>query len=237
MISGHGCPLYPNGKGQTTSTRDPRPETRDPRPETRDDTITVVNPELSRREALKRLSVGVGTFALWPCLSEQGAAAFARIQRDGQPPKLAFLTAEQYATVDAIAETIIPADDHSPGAKAARVADYIDLLLSESSSDVQKSWVAGLAELDRVSKQRAGRPFSEINPDQALAVLTDVSGHEQNPTDALEQFFRDTKDATIRGYYTSEIGIQNELQYQGNRFLTEFVGCTHPEHGYVPPQD
>jgi Gluconate 2-dehydrogenase subunit 3 len=222
---------------RTARDKPPQPETRDPRPETRDDTITVVNPELSRREALKRLSVGVGTFALWPCLSEQGAAAFARIQRDGQPPKLAFLTAEQYATVDAIAETIIPADDHSPGAKAARVADYIDLLLSESSSDVQKSWVAGLAELDRVSKQRAGRPFSEINPDQALAVLTDVSGHEQNPTDALEQFFRDTKDATIRGYYTSEIGIQNELQYQGNRFLTEFVGCTHPEHGYVPPQD
>ena len=41
-----------------------------------------------------------------------------------------------------------------------------------------------------------------------------------------------TKDATIRGYYTSEIGIHRELTYQGNKFLREFVGCTHPEHGY-----
>jgi hypothetical protein len=38
-------------------------------------------------------------------------------------------------------------------------------------------------------------------------------------------FFRTTKDATIRGYYTSEIGIQQDLQYKGNQYLPEFVGC------------
>jgi hypothetical protein len=34
-----------------------------------------------------------------------------------------------------------------------------------------------------------------------------------------------SKDATLRGYYTSEIGIHQELKYQGNKFLREFVGC------------
>ena len=34
--------------------------------------------------------------------------------------------------LDALTETIIPADEHSPGAREARVADYIDLLLAES---------------------------------------------------------------------------------------------------------
>ena len=34
-----------------------------------------------------------------------------------------------------------------------------------------------------------------------------------------------TKQATIRGYYTSEIGIHQELRYKGNQFLPEFVGC------------
>jgi hypothetical protein len=196
---------------------------------------TIMNPDLSRRDAIKKLSVGVGTVALWPCLSENGAAAFARIQSTGQPPKPVFLTAAQYATVDVIAETIIPADDHSPGARAARVADYIDLLLSESSPDVQKAWLTGLADLDGLARTRGGRPFAEIGPDQALALLTDLSRQEEKPTNTLEQFFKDAKDAAISGYYTSEIGIQKELQYQGNRFLTEFVGCTHPEHGYVAP--
>jgi Gluconate 2-dehydrogenase subunit 3 len=191
-----------------------------------------MNRELSRREAVKRLGLGVGTFALWPHLSEEGAAAFARIQSEGKLPKPIFLTAAQYATVDAIAETIIPADDHSPGARAARVADYIDLLLSESPPDVQKAWVAGLADLGRLSEERAGGPFAKIGADRALALLTDISRQEANPTNPLEQFFKDAKDATIRGYYTSEIGIQKDLQYQGNRFMPEFVGCTHPEHGY-----
>jgi hypothetical protein len=35
---------------------------------------------------------------------------------------------------------------------------------------------------------------------------------------------------TIDGYYTSEIGIKQELKYKGNTYLKEFKGCTHPEH-------
>jgi hypothetical protein len=35
---------------------------------------------------------------------------------------------------------------------------------------------------------------------------------------------------TVDGYYTSSIGIHQELRYQGNAYLKEFIGCTHPEH-------
>ena len=65
-------------------------------------------------------------------------------------------------------------------------------------------------------------------------MLTEASRNEAQPQTPLEKFFKVTKDATIRGYYTSEIGLHKELQYKGNQFLPEFVGCTHPEHGYVP---
>ena len=41
----------------------------------------------------------------------------------------------------------------------------------------------------------------------------------------LEAFFVTAKQATIHGYYTSEIGIHQELQYKGNKMLPEFVGC------------
>ena len=46
-----------------------------------------------------------------------------------------------------------------------------------------------------------------------------------DPTTVLEQFFAVTKRATVLGYYTSEIGIRQELRYKGNQMLAEFVGC------------
>ena len=41
----------------------------------------------------------------------------------------------------------------------------------------------------------------------------------------LELFFVTAKQATVHGYYTSEIGIHQELRYKGNKVLLEFVGC------------
>jgi hypothetical protein len=192
---------------------------------------------VSRREALKALAAGIGSVGVWPYLSDAAVEAFAEIQATNAAPKLAFLTSEQYATLDAVAETIIPADDHSPGARAARVADYIDLLLGESDQPTRKIWGDGLAALDQLSRRRFKAAYAQLTPAQAAELLTDIAKNELNPKTPLEQFFALTKDATIRGYYTSEIGIHKELEYKGNVFLKEFVGCTHPEHGYVPPTD
>lgn len=188
----------------------------------------------SRRGALKQLGSGIGALAIWPYLSEPAAAAFEQLQATQAPPTLAFLTADQYAAIDAIADAIIPSDAHSPGARAARVADYIDLLLSESDAVIQKTWTSGLATFEQAARTRFQRSAAALTPVELTTLLTDAIRNEGNPQTPLERFFKDTKDATIRGYYTSEIGIQQDLNYQGNRFLAEFVGCTHPEHGYDP---
>lgn len=180
---------------------------------------------MSRRGALKALGTGLGASALLPLLSPQGAKAFEAMQRAGSTPALLVLNQAQHATVDAFAEAIIPADDHSPGARAARVVDYIDLLLSESSDDVKQSWFTGLAALDETTQSRFSAPFVKLSPTQVEALLTDLSRNERDPQTPAEQFFRTTKDATIRGYYTSEIGIHEDLHYQGNQFLADFVGC------------
>jgi hypothetical protein len=44
------------------------------------------------------------------------------------------------------------------------------------------------------------------------------------------QFFQAMKSLTIGGYYSSEIGMMQELGDDGQMFLLEFKGCTHPEH-------
>jgi hypothetical protein len=189
---------------------------------------------VSRRAAVKALGAGIGGAAVWPYLSDPAAEAFAAIQTSGAPPSLSFLTPAQYTTLEALVEVIIPADGHSPGARAARVADYIDLLLAESDDETRQRWLAGLGALDEASQSRFGAPFAKLPDGQATELLTTFARNELTPDTQLEHFFVLTKDATIRGYYTSEIGIHQDLQYQGNRMIGEFVGCTHPEHGYTP---
>jgi hypothetical protein len=189
---------------------------------------------VSRRTALKRISAGAGAIAFLPLLSDAGLAAFADIQKTGAAPILKALTAEQYATLEALTEAIIPTDERSPGAKAARVPDYIDLLLREADDTRRQQWTEGLAALDAEATARFGQPFRRLDALQIETVLTGASRNEKAPAlpknegnaaVTLEAFFVTAKQATVHGYYTSEIGIHQELRYKGNKVLLQFVGC------------
>jgi hypothetical protein len=182
---------------------------------------------ISRRTALRTIGAGAGALTLLPLLSEEGLAAFVRIQASKAPPTPKVLSAPQYATLEALVEAIIPADERSPGAKEARVADYIDLLLSEAADDaVRQAWLDGLTALNTEANGRFGVSFVRLDAAQVDTLLTDLSRNEAAPQKTpLEAFFTTTKQATINGYYTSEIGIHRELRYKGNQLLAEFVGC------------
>jgi hypothetical protein len=180
---------------------------------------------LSRRAALKVLGRSAGGMALLPLLSETGLLAFERIQEARAAAAPRILSSSQFATLESFVEAIIPADERSPGAREARVADYIDLLLSEVDESVALQWIGGLAELDDEAVTRFQVPFARLDATQIDTLLASISANEAEPQTPLESFFVMTKDATIDGYYTSEIGIHRELRYKGNKFLTEFVGC------------
>lgn len=185
--------------------------------------------DLSRRDALKALATGLGAATVIP-LVPAGVAEAARRSVTAGSTTLKFFTPAQHRTVEILSEILIPADDRSPGAKEAKVADYIDFILGESLPDEQQEWTSGLAALDEASTTRFSKPFAEALPDQQVALLTEAAAGELDPKTALERFFREAKGRTIHGYYTSEIGIHQELKYKGNQFLPDFVGCDHPEH-------
>jgi gluconate 2-dehydrogenase gamma chain len=189
--------------------------------------------EITRRDALKAVALGAGAVAGAPFLSEAAWAQAAAVRRQAAaaPAKgLQFLTPAQHRLVDTVSELIIPADAHSPGARAAKVADFVDLLLAGVTDEEQKLWRDGLAELDAQATARFRRPFAQTTPEEQVAFLTEISSNEANPQTVLERFFQRVKERTIQGYYTSEIGLLKELGYKGNQFISEFVGCTHPEH-------
>jgi len=137
-----------------------------------------------------------------------------------------FFTPAQHALAEELSETIIPADRHSGGAKAAKVADYIDQFLRETYDESQKVlWREGLRLVDLMSRHYHQKSFVDSAPAERIALLQVLSDND-HMTDLPEvRFFIELKRLTVRGYYTSKIGIHDELEYKGNRILEEYVGC------------
>jgi hypothetical protein len=128
----------------------------------------------------------------------------------------AFFTSEELALLERLMELIIPADNHSPGAKAARVPAFADLMISTGPDRAKVEWRAGLAAFRAVE-----------NLETALA---QAAAEEASPSSELGRFFIDLKRMTVDGYYTSTVGIHDEMGYVGNQHLTAAPECDHPEH-------
>ena len=191
--------------------------------------------EISRRRALKIIGVGIGAAGSLPVLEigalgqhRHGGAPRPGAAQPAAAPK--FFTPQELALVTTISDMIIPTDAHSPGAKAAGVPAFIDLMVSESSQETKTLWRDGLAAVERMSREKFNAGFDAATEEQRTKLLTDISKDERKPNTVEERFWVAIKNLTIDGYYTSEIGIHQDLQYKGNSFVKEFKGCTHPEH-------
>jgi gluconate 2-dehydrogenase gamma chain len=184
-----------------------------------------------RRQWLKASATVLGA-SLLPLF---GAAAAEAPQAETSAPQAKpteaktagrFFTPSQHALVEELSETIIPADSHSGGAKAAKVADYIEKILRETTDDSKKAlWREALPLIDSMSQHYNGKTFVNASPEERIALLTVLSNND-DITDVPEvRFFLELKRMTVEGYYTTKIGIHDELEYKGNRVNQEFVGC------------
>ena len=186
--------------------------------------------KISRRELLQ---LGVGATLAAPLAGLAPAAASAAPVLAAAAPALSaglFFTAAEMALLDELTETIIPADAHSGGARAAGVVPFLDRRLAERDPKIpdyaeeRKHWKDGLARVDEAAREMHGKAFLEAAPEQRLAVLTRMARNEKDPKASEERFFVELKKATAGIYYTSKVGIHDDIQYKGNTLLTEFVG-------------
>jgi len=108
-------------------------------------------------------------------------AAHARqaVESGGPPPPLEVLTPEQAADVEAIAAQIIPTDD-LPGAREARVVNFLDHALATWASDQRATLVAGLGVFNAAVAQRytGVQRFAQLTGEQQLEFLR---ANEQHP--------------------------------------------------------
>jgi hypothetical protein len=180
---------------------------------------------MERRTVLKVITGGV---IAGPAAAQHHAAAPATNDAAYQ---LQFFNADQNALLAQLTELIIPADERSPGAREARVSEFIDLMVANSPADVQERWMHGLTGVEAEASAQFGRAFLECSAEQQDQILSAIAVNERAPSSDLERFFVQLKSMTVDGYYTTSIGIHQELRYKGNVPQTEFRGCTHPEHG------
>ncbi len=210
------------------------------------------NREVSRRGALKYLGLlaasaaGREFLASWlPTLGVRAdgqndlatihAMSHSNPEAEAAAPYLPqFFKPDQFSTVELLAEMILPTDDE-PGAKEAKVGDYIDFVVfsaREFEPSLQREWIDGLSLLDRESHKQFSKPFRMASDADRAKLLTNMSLPERDPKAHHEGygFFRLVKNMTVEGFYTSRVGLIDVLNYPGMNYMAEFSGCTHPEH-------
>ena len=192
-----------------------------------------------RRDALRTLTAGaIGTAAagtwvdvlsaLAQIHAHTPAGAAVRQTADWKPQ---VLTPQQNAAVVVLTELIIPETD-TPGAKGAGVNRFIDQVLHEAGAGERERFVRGLAWMDERSRSLFGSEFATAEPAQQNELLTRLADEDSRAEEDQTgvEFFRAIKSIAISGYYTTEIGLRQELGDDGRLAMTEFAGCEHPEH-------
>ncbi len=185
--------------------------------------------EVDRREAIKVLAAGSAAFFPLAQLASPPAvqAAAAAASADDWAPR--FLSRRQDELVTTIAELILPQTD-TPGARAALVNRHIDLVLDDETPPVQRAFLDGLSWVETESRQRFNADFLDINEKQQIELLTEMSESSGAQRSRGHAFFLEIRQRTVFAYYTSKIGIHDELEYKGKTPLPEWTGCPHPEH-------
>lgn len=171
---------------------------------------------IDRRKLFTLLTAGVLPARL---LDAQRALRQLAVSPGKYVPK--FFQPAEYTLIEQVAETILPVDDHSPGARTAKVADYIDLVVANSSSQTQEQWRERLVAFLATKNALDPAEFSKLAAKGA------------SPSTPAEQFFAEMRRMTLEGYYTSEIGLRRELGYEGGHVRAGFQGCENSDgpHG------
>lgn len=154
-------------------------------------------PQTTRRQALVSIAAGLSVRSL------PGQDAYEPVT----------FSAEEFDLLGIVVDMILPESD-TPGAREVGVHAMIDEDLAKSS-DPLETLRNGLAAL-------RAEGFAGMEMPQRVAVLTRFeAGFGAN-----KDFFETVKGLTIDAYYSTEVGLVQELGYQGNTYLDEFPGCT-----------
>jgi|SRR5690606_37096750 len=135
--------------------------------------------------------------------------------------------------IEEISETIIPSTD-SPGAKDAKVVDYIINVIDHCIDEKNTSIILnGLDDLQRYSIKNYAKRFEECSSDARTAILKHFNTKGRFSNYYLnkirqkllgETFFEQIKWLTVSGYCLSREGASHGLVY--DHIPIDYIACT-----------
>ncbi len=168
---------------------------------------------MDRRESMKRVALLMGgtisattlTFVMNSC---------------NTPPKETvegLFSSDEQSLISELAETIIPKTD-TPGAKEAQVPEFISMMIEECyPEDFQQDFKNGLIGLNKQCQEQFKKPFAQLNEDQRSEILTAVEADAFDPdgksADGIPHYYRTYKELAMLGFFTSETGASDSLEY------------------------
>lgn len=169
---------------------------------------------MDRREALRKTALLMGAAVSASALTGilQGCKATPELTYTPQ-----FFTEDQARIVMEVAEIIIPKTD-TPGAKDTGVPGFIDLMLKDCyKKEDQDRFISGLTSFEEEAKKAYGDSFIYCKPEQQVELVTKVHAaalaEAKENREAKRPFILMAKELTLLGFFTSEPGATQVLQY------------------------
>jgi gluconate 2-dehydrogenase gamma chain len=169
---------------------------------------------MDRREALKRTAWLMGGVVSAPAIMGVLKGCKAKPGIDWKP---VYLNEHQGSVVSQVAEIIIPKTD-TPGAKEVGVPSFIDQMLKEVYSPDDQEWFAkGLDAFNAGAEAAYGDEFADLSEEDQTAYVKKVHAEAIEASHADPEprrpFILMMKELTMLGFFTSEPGATQVLQY------------------------
>lgn len=179
-------------------------------------------PTVSRRDVLRNIAIAatISGIPLEAAQHVHHAAAEEKKITGVYKPKA--FTADEYKTLQRLADLIIPTDEVSKGALDAGAPEFIDLLSSQSW-EMKAIYTGGLSWIDRQMEKRYGTSFVAAKPEQQTELLDLIAYRKNNSLELGPgiKFFEWMRKMVADAFYTSPIGVK-DLGYMGNKGMTVF---------------
>jgi hypothetical protein len=192
-----------------------------------------MNNEISRRRLLKMTASAATALAGSHWAFRVGADGRIVKAQTADPSawKPTFFTGAEIQQLAAVCEAIIPRTK-TPGARDARVHEYIDVAMTVEAAPLQDRFRTGLAWLEAYCQKQTKKGLANASGEEITRLLATISDTNQKVPDDLKpgaSFFTDVKSRTLFGFYTSREGWVEDLGRPEHVGMEKWAGCPHPE--------
>lgn len=167
---------------------------------------------MDRREAIRRVAFLMGGAVIGGNLFIQGCT------RPATKEVASLFEVESMQLLGDLAEAILP-ETSTPGAKEAGVGEFIPVMIRDCYDEKdQQAFLKGLADVDDRAKKEFGNTFQKLTAEEQLQFVNtyDQEAKEYQKDkgeDDPNNFFTMLKQLTLTGFFTSEVGMKQALNY------------------------